>query len=51
MKKIIIISLAIICIVLCIGACSEKEYEFDENYEYDGVSLIGKWREREYHED
>lgn len=51
MKKIIIISLAIICIVLCIGACSEKEYEFDENYEYDGVSLIGKWREREYNED
>ena len=52
MKRFLIISFAIICIVLTIASCvGEDKDKFNENYEYDGVSLIGKWREREYSED
>ena len=51
MKKLLILSLTILFIVLSIVACGENEDKFDESYEYDGVSLIGKWREREYSDD
>lgn len=52
MKKFIIISISIICIILVASACGGEETDkFDENYEYDGFSLVGKWREREYRDD
>ena len=43
MKRVISIVLCCICI-LCVCSCSK----FDENYEYDGHSLVGKWCEKDY---
>ena len=47
MKKIICILLLSICIF---GLISCGDIEFDENYVYDGTSLIGKWYEKDYDE-
>ncbi len=43
MKRIICFLLICLCVITLV-ACSD----FDENYVYDGHSLIGKWREKEY---
>ena len=44
MKKIIILSLVILTIA-CLFSCGSK---FDEDYVYDGHSLVGKWQEEDY---
>lgn len=46
MKKIVGI-LLILMSMLCLFACGDK---FDEDYVYDGHSLVGKWQEEDYDE-
>ena len=47
MKRIICVLLLCICVV---GLASCNKSLYDENYTYDGVSLIGKWGEKDYDE-
>ena len=53
--KRIVVSFALICVVLCLFACDKSEAvdenAYNENYEYDGTSLVGKWREEGYIDD
>ena len=52
-KKTIIISAVVLLIIaaVCVVACLIfGGSDFDENYQYDGHSLIGKWREKGYEE-
>ena len=46
MKKLLLISLVVIS-VFCLFSCGSK---FDEDYVYDGHSLVGKWQEEDYDE-
>ena len=46
MKKTLILFLLLIT-ALCLFSCGELE-KFDENYVYDGHSLVGKWQEEDY---
>ena len=53
MKRYIIISAIVLLIIaaICVTACLIfGGSNFDENYRYDGHSLIGKWREKSYDE-
>ena len=43
MKKAVLI-LVLCCFALCLFACGSK---YDENYVYDGQSLVGKWQEED----
>lgn len=43
MKKIIF-TLILVSLALCLFSCGEK---FDENYVYDGTSIVGTWQEEE----
>lgn len=45
MKKILLL-LVILALSLCLFSCGEEKY-YDENYVYDGKSLIGIWQERD----
>ena len=48
MKKILILTLLILS-ALCLFSCSCSGFDkFDEDYVYDGHSLIGKWQEEDY---
>ena len=47
MKKIIILSLVILTIA-CLFSCGSK---FDEDYVYDGHSLVGKWQEEDLNDE
>lgn len=44
MKKILCIAVLCACI-FCLFACDDSKY--DENYVYDGTSLVGTWQEEE----
>lgn len=47
MKKVLAIFFAILSLSLILISCGddEKESKYDENYVYDGTSLVGKWQE------
>ncbi len=47
MKKILLLSVLLLC-ALCLFSCGDGLDKFDENYEYDGHSLVGTWQEEEY---
>ena len=51
MKKFILCTLLLITI-LCVSACGCGKYisKYDENYVYDGESLVGIWQEKEPNE-
>ena len=47
MKKVLAIFFAILSLSLILISCGddEKESKYNENYVYDGTSLVGKWQE------
>ena len=47
MKKILLLSLIALSLI-CLFSCGSK---FDEDYVYDGHSLVGKWQEEDYNEE
>ena len=52
MKKFLAIFLTILSVALLMCACGDKYVsKYDEDYVYDGTSLIGKWRESKYSDE
>ena len=52
MKKFLAIFLTVLSFALLLCACGDKYVsKYDEDYVYDGTSLIGKWRESKYSDD
>ena len=51
MKKYIFALVCILSFALFLSGCGKYVSKYDENYVYDGESLIGKWQECEHSDD
>lgn len=51
MKKLVFALASILTLVIFISGCSKYVSKYDENYVYDGESLLGKWQEREHSDE